>query len=350
LIAGVAGRRAPAGDREDGMVSFALFGCGRIGRMHAANIAAHPEARLAAVYDIAADAARACGEAHGAHVADSVEEVLADAAVDAVLIASSTDTHVQLITAAAQAGKAVLCEKPIDLDLRKVEGCWETVQDLGVPIMIGFNRRFDPSHRAVHDAIRAGEIGELHQVIVTSRDPEVPPVAYMKVAGGLLRDMTIHDFDLARFMLGEEPVMVQAMASVLCDPKVAELGDHDCAMITMMTASGRMAHISNHRSAVYGYDQRVEAIGSTGMLQSENRRATTMRRWTAEVTAAEDPLLYFFIERYKEAYLHELDEFIAAVEAGRQPSVGFEDGHRALILAEAAYESLETGRTVTVAA
>lgn len=330
------------------MVPFALFGCGRIGRMHAAHLARHPRVRLDWVYDVHSPAAEATGGAHHARVASSPEDALEDPAVRAVLIASSTDTHVDLIVKAAKAGKAILCEKPIDLDLERVEHCRAEIRGIDVPIMIGFNRRFDPSHKALHDAVRAGEIGELHQVIITSRDPEVPPVAYMKVAGGLLRDMTIHDFDLARFMLGEEPVEVQAMASVLIDPQVAELADHDCAMITLRTASGKMCHINNHRGAVYGYDQRVEVVGSNGMLRSNNVRATSVTRYGKAATAARDPLLYFFIERYRDAYVAELDEFVGAIEDGRAPTVGFEDGRRALVLAEAAYESIRSGHTVTL--
>ncbi len=328
------------------MIRFALFGCGRIGRMHADNLAAHPKAQHARCYDVHRPSAEAVAQLHGCRVASTVEEALDDGVVDAVLIASSTDTHVELITAAAKAGKAILCEKPIDLDIGKVDACWREIGGLGVPIQIGFNRRFDPSFNAVWQGIQAGEIGELRQLIITSRDPEIPPVAYMKVAGGLLRDMTIHDFDLARFFLGEEPVEVVAFADALIAPEVRSLGDHDTAMILLRTASGRQCCINNYRKATYGYDQRIEAIGETGMLKAENRRATTVERWGAATTAAKDPLLHFFIERYREAYLLELDDFIAALESGRPCVPGFEDGRRALILANAAYEAIRTGRIV----
>jgi myo-inositol 2-dehydrogenase / D-chiro-inositol 1-dehydrogenase len=330
------------------MVGFAVLGCGRIGKMHARNVAAHPRARLVTVYDVARPAAEAVGAELGAKVAASVEEALSTAGVDAAFIASSTDTHVDLLTRAAKAGKAVLCEKPIDLDIGKVDACWQEIGPLDVPIQIGFNRRFDPSFAAVRDAIRAGEIGELRQVIITSRDPEIPPVGYMKVAGGLLRDMTIHDFDLARFLLGEEPVEVTAFAGALISPEVRALGDHDSAMILLRTASGKQCCVNNYRKATYGYDQRIEAVGETGMLKAENRRATTVERWDAARTTARDPLLYFFIERYREAYVVELDEFIAAVETGRPCVPGFEDGRRALLLANAAYRSIETGRVASV--
>ncbi len=330
------------------MLKFALLGCGRIGKMHGDNIAAHPKARLVAAYDVNGDAAAAVAAAHGARHAGSVDDALGPD-VEAVLIASSTDTHVELLTRAAKAGKAILCEKPIDLDIAKVEACRREIAGTNVPIMIGFNRRFDPSFAEVKKAMDAGEIGDIRQVIVTSRDPEIPPVGYMKVAGGLLRDMTIHDFDLARHLLGEEPVEVSAMASALIDQTVRDLNDHDTAVIIMRTASGRQAVITNYRKATYGYDQRIEVVGETGMLQAHNRRATTVQRWGAKTTEAKDPLLYFFIERYREAYIRELDAFIGAVAQGAPCSPGFEDGRRALLLANAAYESIGTGRTVTVA-
>jgi myo-inositol 2-dehydrogenase/D-chiro-inositol 1-dehydrogenase len=318
--------------------------------MHGDNIAAHPKARLVAAFDVNDDAAEAVAQAHGCRVARSFEEALEARDVDAVLIASSTDTHVALLTDAAKAGKAILCEKPIDLDIAKVDACATEIAGSDVPIMIGFNRRFDPSFAAVKAAMDKGEIGDVRQVIVTSRDPEIPPVAYMKVAGGLLRDMTIHDFDLARFLLPEEPVEVAAMASALIDDSVRQLNEHDTAAIIMRTASGKQAIITNYRKAVYGYDQRIEVVGELGMLQAHNRRATTVERWTETVTEAKEPLLHFFIERYREAYVRELDAFIEALASGRPCSPGFDDGRRALLLANAAYESMASGRIVKVGA
>jgi len=331
------------------MLRFALFGAGRIGRMHAANLKRHPSADLALVYDVMAEAARACAEENDAKVAGSVEEALGDESVDAILIASSTDTHVDLISRGVEAGKAVLCEKPIDLDIDRVNVCWDRIKDKRPRVMIGFNRRFDPSFKALHDGVRRGEIGDLRQVIITSRDPDVPPIAYMKASGGLLRDMTIHDFDLARYILGEEPTKVTCIAGALIAQEVRDLGELDSAMILMETASGRQCCITNYRKAVYGYDQRLEAVGETGMLKAENRRPTTLERWKAETTEAKDPILHFFIERYQEAYNAEIAAFVEAVEKGTPMPVGFEDGRRALMLANAAYESLDTCRTVTVA-
>ena len=331
------------------MIRFAVLGCGRIGRMHADNLAAHAKAELVWAYDVQRPAAIAVAEAHGCRVAGSVGEVLGDGSVDAVLIASSTDTHVQLITAAAKAEKAILCEKPIDLDIAKVDACWREIGGLGVPIQIGFNRRYDPSFAEVQKAVRAGEIGDLRQVIITSRDPEIPPVSYMKVAGGLLRDMTIHDFDLARFLLGEEPVEVAAFANALISQEVRDLGENDTAMILLRTANGRQCCITNYRKATYGYDQRIEVVGELGMLKAENRRATSVERWDGRRTEAKDPILHFFIERYREAYVRELDDFIEALETGRPCEPGFEAGRRALLLANAAYESMASGRIVRVA-
>ncbi len=227
------------------MLTFALFGCGRIGAMHAGFIAAHPRARLAWTFDVHRPAAEAVAAAHGARVAATVEEALLDPQVGAVLIASSTDTHVDLMIRAASAGKAILCEKPIDLDIAKVDACWERIEHLGVPIQIGFNRRFDPSFASLARRLRTGEIGEPRQVIITSRDPDIPSDDYMKVAGGLLRDMTIHDLDLARFLLPEEPVAVFATASALIDERVRRLGEHDTAVVVLTTATGKQAVITN---------------------------------------------------------------------------------------------------------
>jgi myo-inositol 2-dehydrogenase/D-chiro-inositol 1-dehydrogenase len=330
------------------MVRFALFGAGRIGAMHARNIASNPRSSLTQVFDVNTTAARAVAEAHGAAAASSVAEALAAPDVDAVLIASSTDTHVDLITAAAKAGKPILCEKPIDLDIARVEVCRLEIAGTGVPVQLGFNRRYDASHRALREAVRRGDIGQLQLLVITSRDPSIAPMEYMRVSGGIFRDMTIHDFDLARFILGEEPVELYATGSIMIEPQLASIGDMDTAMVVMKAASGALVHINDSRVAVYGYDQRVEAFGSRGMLQSENHRATTLHRWSAETTEARDPLLHFFIERYAQAYVDELQEFIDVVTKGGTPSVGFEDGRRALILADAAWESTRGGQVVPI--
>ncbi|HSG94902.1 MAG TPA: inositol 2-dehydrogenase, partial [Afifellaceae bacterium] len=306
---------------------------------------------LLSVYDVVGEAAAEVAASHHCKAAGTVEEILSDDAVDAVLIASPTDTHADLLEAGAKAGKAVFCEKPIDLSLERVDRCATAIAACDVLIQIGFNRRFDPGHRAARQALEAGEIGDLHQVIITSRDPEIPPRDYLESAGGLFRDMTIHDFDLARFMLGEEPEAVFAIAGALGDPALgAELDEIDSAMIIMRSASGKMCHINNSRSAVYGYDQRVELLGNSGMVISDNRKSHELRRYSASQTEAGQPYLYFFIERYCEAFIAELDAFIDAVEHGTPCEVGFDDGHRALMLAEAAYRSLQSGTMVKVGA
>jgi myo-inositol 2-dehydrogenase / D-chiro-inositol 1-dehydrogenase len=315
--------------------------------MHAENLAGAPGGQLATVYDPAVEAARAVAERFGCSVASSAEEAIGNA--DAVLIATSTSTHAELIEMAAKAGKAILCEKPIDLSLDRVKACRAAIAGCDVPIQIGFNRRFDPGHRAAREARMAGEIGTLEQVVITSRDPGLPPRSYLAVSGGLFRDMTIHDFDLARFMLDDEPVEVFATGSALVDPTIGlEFGDIDAAMLVMRTADGKLCHINNSRRAVYGYDQRVELLGSTGMVVSDNRRAHELKRFGATSTETAEPYLNFFIERYAEAFTAEIAAFVAAIRDGTPTQATFDDGYRALVLAEAAIQSFKTKQGVRV--
>jgi myo-inositol 2-dehydrogenase/D-chiro-inositol 1-dehydrogenase len=317
--------------------------------MHAANVARHPRAELAAVFDVHRPSAEKVAAAQGVSAAQSAEEIFASSSVDAVLIATATPTHADYIEMAVAAGKAVLCEKPIDLNLDRVNACAAKIGPTKVPIQLGFNRRYDPGHSAARAAMLAGEIGELHQVIITSRDPSLPPRAYLEAAGGLFRDMTIHDFDLARFMLGEEPTEVFALANALIDPALgAELNEVDSAMFILRTASGKQCHINNSRTAVYGYDQRVELMGSNGMLISDNRKPHELRRFTGAAVEASQPYQFFFLERYLEAFMAEIDGFVDCVEKGASPLATFEDGRRALILAEAAYKSMKEHRLVRV--
>ncbi len=329
------------------MLRFAQFGAGRIGAIHAANLAARSDAQLRYVVDVNAAAATALAARHGAKVV-SVETALGDSQVDAVIIASSTDTHATLAIAAARAGKAIFCEKPIDLSLKRVDACLAAVRQAGVPMLVGFNRRFDPSFRALHARIARGEIGRVEQVIITSRDPGLPPIAYLKVSGGQFRDMTIHDFDMARWLLGEEPVELFAYGSCLVDPAVAKVGDTDSAMIVLKTASGRLCHINNSRRASYGYDQRLEVHGSKGRLIAGNRTDTTVELANDASVSSDKPLL-FFLERYAEAYRLELAAFVEAVIKRQPMPVGGEDGRQAIVLAEAAVKSLRTGRPVKLA-
>ena len=331
------------------MLQFALLGAGRIGAMHARNLVAHPQASLAYVYDIDPVAARAVAARCGATAVADAATIFADRSVDAVLIASSTNTHIDFLSAAAHAGKAVFCEKPIDIDINRVNACWKDIAACHVPIQIGFNRRYDPNHRAVYDAVRAAQIGQVELVVISSRDPALPSTEYLKVSGGLFRDMMIHDFDLACFILGEEPVTVSAMGSVMVDPELSKIDDIDTAMVTLQTARGGLCHINNSRRSVYGYDQRLEVFGAHGMLCSNNPSPLTVTSYTATSTDARRPLMPSFLERYARSYQLQLADFITAVETGRTPEVTFEDGRQALLLADAASEAFRTGRVVRLA-
>lgn len=332
------------------MLRIAVLGCGRIGQMHAANVARHPRAELVAVLDVHQPSAEKVAAAQGVKAVASAAKIFASKDVDAVLIATATPTHADYIEMAIAAGNAVLCEKPIDLNLARVNACAAKIGDTKIPIQLGFNRRYDPGHSAARNAMLAGDIGDLHQVIITSRDPAIPPRAYLEAAGGLFRDMTIHDFDLARFMLGEEPTEVFALGNALIDPKLgAELGGEvDSAMFILRTASGKQCHINNSRTAVYGYDQRIELLGRNGMIISDNRKPHEMRRYGAKSVESSEPYQFFFLERYLEAFNAEIDGFVDCVEKGAVPLASFEDGRRALILAEAAYLSMREGRLVQV--
>ena len=330
------------------MLRFGLFGAGRIGRMHARNLASIPGVELAHVYDIDSAAAAAAAQDTGASSAASPGEIFGDPTVDAVFIASSTDTHCDLIAQAVAAGKSALCEKPIHLDIERVEQCRSEIGEGNGRVQIGFNRRYDPHHMAVRAAIEGGEVGKLEQLILTSRDPAPAPLDYLKVSGGLFRDMMIHDFDLARFLSGEEPVEVSAMGSAIVSDEIGEIGDIDTAMVIMRMESGALCHINCSRRAVYGYDQRVEAFGSNGMVIENNRTATTVEHYGKNATSAREPLLDFFIERYEESYKTEVQAFVETLAKGEAPTPSFEDGRRALILANAALESLNSGKTVAV--
>jgi myo-inositol 2-dehydrogenase / D-chiro-inositol 1-dehydrogenase len=326
------------------MIQICLFGAGRIGRMHAANLRRHAGYQLRYVVDVHEASAREVAKATGAEVAET-ERALADPAIDAVMIASSTDTHADLIEAAARAKKAILCEKPIDLSSERVEACLAVVAKESVPLMIGFNRRFDSNFRALKAAIDGGRIGAVEMVAITSRDPGPPPPEYIKVSGGLYRDMMIHDFDMARWLLGEEPISVFATGSCLVDPEIGRLGDVDSAMVILKTGSGKLCQISCSRRAAYGYDQRIEVHGQNGMVRADNVRQNTVELADTGGFHGE-PLPNFFIERYARAYIDELDHFADALAAGKAPSPSGEDGRRALALADAAVESAASGRPV----
>jgi myo-inositol 2-dehydrogenase / D-chiro-inositol 1-dehydrogenase len=324
------------------MIELALFGAGQIGSIHARGIAANPMARLKYVVDTRPEAAERIAAATGAAIVDRAT-ALGDPAIRGIVIASATDTHAEIAIAAAQAGKAIFCEKPIDLALDRVDACLAAVARAGIPFQIGFNRRFDPSFRAVRAGIDAGRVGTVELVVITSRDPAPDNEDYLRVSGGLFRDMTIHDFDMARFLLGEEPVEVFAAGSCLVDSVFARLGDFDTVMVVLRTASGKLCHINNSVRAVYGYDQRIEVLGSAGMLRAANRTPTSLEYSGADGIVSDKPL-YFFLERYADAYAAELRGFVACIEEGRAPVPGAEDGRRAMLLAEAALASSKSGR------
>jgi myo-inositol 2-dehydrogenase/D-chiro-inositol 1-dehydrogenase len=329
-------------------VGIAVLGAGRIGKIHAASVAANPKARLIAVADPIPEAVEPLAASLGADAMTEPMEAIARPDVDAVVIGTPTDTHVGYLLKAVELGKAVLCEKPIDLDMTKSESAAAEVERVGGRVMLAFNRRFDSTFAAMRRAIDDGRIGEVRQVIISSRDPGMPPASYVKSSGGIFRDMTIHDLDMARWLLGEEPVLVSAVGSRVVDPTLSQYEDYDTAMVLLQTASGKQAHINNCREAVYGYDQRVEVFGATGLLTHDNLRPTTMRVTTAEITDARDPLLNFFLERYAQAYRTELDAFINALVEQKPMPTTMRDGVMALRLAECAIESVRTGRSVAV--
>ncbi len=329
------------------MLRVALFGAGRIGQVHARSIAEHGETELAWVCDPIESAATTLAARYGARAAGDPQTAIDDATVDAVLIASATPTHVDLIRRSAVAGKKILCEKPIDLDLARIDQVWHDIEPLAPFVMLGFNRRFDPTFCEIRSRVDAGEIGTIRTLRITSRDPEPPPAAYLAISGGLFRDMTIHDFDMARFLLGEI-AEVQAMATDNDLATFRDASDHAQAVVVMRAASGALCTIVDSRSCAYGYDQRLEAFGDLGALQAGNLTATSVRAFNATQTEAAGPALNFFLERYTPAYQAEFAEFVAAINEHRQPAVGFADGRAALVLANAAAESIATGRVVKV--
>jgi myo-inositol 2-dehydrogenase/D-chiro-inositol 1-dehydrogenase len=322
-----------------------VIGVGRIGRMHAELIAHQvPGAALAAVYDSHEPAARGVAAELRVPAAATVEELLRSD-LDAVAICSSSDTHVDLLIAAADAGKAVFCEKPVSLDLGELDRALGAVDAAGVPFQIGFNRRFDPAHASVRDAVASGAIGDPHLVRISSRDPAPPPLEYVRTSGGLFLDMMIHDFDMARFLTGSEVVEVFARGAVRVDPSFAQADDVDTALVTLVHADGCLTAIDNSRRAAYGYDQRVEVFGSDGVALSENPRAYTGAVVTAE-GERRPPHAYFFLERYLPSYVREWQAFVEAVKTGMTPPVSTGDARAPLLIGLAALRSLHEGRTV----
>ncbi len=329
------------------MLKVGLLGAGRIGNVHAKAISSHRESRLVAVSDVNTEAAAKLAAAYGAE-ARSNEAIIGDASIDAVLIATSTNTHSDLIEAATKAGKAVLCEKPVDLSLARAQACQKAAGATGRPVMIGFNRRFDPNFAALKTAADRGEIGKRELLSITSFDPAPPPVSYVRVSGGLFRDMMIYDFDMACWLMGSAPDKVTAIGSSIVDPEIGAAGDVDTAVVTLQYTDGRIAVIQNSRRAVYGYDQRIELLGSEGLLSAANVLEHTVSKATAAGVVSAKPE-FFFLERYMRAYSAEWAAFVEAVTTGSALPVSLDDGVIALAVAEAATRSAKTGETVALA-
>ncbi|WP_208245319.1 inositol 2-dehydrogenase (plasmid) [Rhizobium sp. T1470] len=329
------------------MLKVGLLGAGRIGNVHAKAMTSNPGSALVAVADVNTDAAAKLAAQYGAEARSSLD-IINDPAIDAVLIATSTDTHSDLIEAATKAGKAVLCEKPVDLSLERARACQIAAAATGKPVMIGFNRRFDPNFAALKTAADRGEIGKTELLSITSFDPAPPPVSYIRVSGGLFRDMMIHDFDMACWIFGGAPETVTAIGSSIVDADIGAAGDVDTAAVTLKFADGRIAVIKNSRRAVYGYDQRIELLGSEGLLAAGNILENTLTKATKDGVTGAKPE-FFFLERYMRAYSIEWNAFVEAITSGSALPVSLDDGVKALAVAEAATRSLATGQTVRLA-
>ena len=331
------------------VLRFGVIGAGRIGKIHAENLATRiPGAQVVAIADVNLEAAQqTAARLHIPAVYQDYQAILQDPQVEAVAICSSTDTHARLIVEAAQAGKHIFCEKPIDHDLAKIGAALEAVDKAGVKLQIGFNRRFDPNFRKIHDMVAAGKIGEPHILRITSRDPAPPPPEYVKVSGGIFLDMTIHDFDMARYLMGSEVETVYVAGAVLVDPEIGKAGDIDTAIITLHFANGAIGAIDNSRKAVYGYDQRAEMFGSGGMVATTNNTPDTAVYSSADGVHSAKPL-YFFLERYMDSFINELREFVEAVKNDTPVPVGGADGRAPVLIGMAAWKSYREGRPVKI--
>ena len=325
-------------------VRFAILGAGRIGQVHARAVASTDKATLVAIADPIGDAAQKVADQYGCDIR-TIDEIRDSKDVDAVAICTPTDTHADLIEEFARAGKAVFCEKPVDLDVERVKECLKTVADENATLMVGFQRRFDPDFMALKKVIDDGQIGDVEMIALTSRDPGAPPADYIKRSGGIFRDMTIHDFDVARWLLSEEVATVMASASVLTDPAIKELGDYDSLNVILTTASGKQCTINNTRRATYGYDQRIEVHGSKGSVSAENHREARIEVANGS-GYTRPPLLNFFMSRYTAAYANEIAAFVDAVAQGTETPTTGHDGLKALELADAALKSVETGQVI----
>ena len=331
------------------MKHVAVFGAGRIGRIHASNLAALPGVQLQAICDPSAEAASDLAQSLGAKVS-TMEAVLADKQIDAIAICSPTTTHSDLITRAAAAGKHIFCEKPVDLSVPRAQACAEAVKAAGVACMIGFQRRFDPTFNEASRRLAAGDIGNAEMLIITSRDPGAPPAEYIKGSGGIFRDMLIHDLDVFRWILcadGDEAAWLSAAGSVLTDPAIAALGDYDSTAVTIRTRKGRLCQINTSRRAAYGYDQRFEVLGSKGLLQCGNQTPTGVVQSDASGVHSDKPEA-FFLQRYAAAYRLEVEHFFETLQSGGVFRTTVADGVAAQKLADAATQSCQSGQPVTL--
>ena len=331
------------------MINIALFGLGRIGIVHAQNIFLNNKCSLQYVFDIDQARAKKIAKKFNSISIKNTRIAYTDKNVDVIFITTPTSTHIKYIMEAVKFKKTIFCEKPLDLNINKINECKKFIKKYNPKIQVGFNRRYDPGHYALKKSIQIGEIGKLEKIIITSRDPAPPSMAYLKVSGGIFRDMTIHDFDLACFILQNDPIVeIYATGDRLFSAEAKEANDIDTAMIIMKSKSGVLCHINNSRHSSYGYDQRVELFGSKGMIISDNQTPTSVTSYNDKSTNLKDPILNFFIERYDVAYKNQLDNFVNCIIDKKPPTVNFEDGRIALIIANAAYESLENKKSVKI--
>ena len=331
------------------MINIALFGLGRIGVMHAQNIYLNNNCSLQYVFDIDQVLAKKIAKKFNSISIKNTRIAYTDKNVDVIFITTPTSTHIKYIMEAVKFKKTIFCEKPLDLNINKINECKKFIKKYNPKIQVGFNRRYDPGHYALKKSIQIGEIGKLEKIIITSRDPAPPSMAYLKVSGGIFRDMTIHDFDLIRFYLGNDEVKeIFATTTNLSDLRIKKINDYELAMCLIKSEKGVICMINNSRHCSYGYDQRVEVFGSKGMIVSGNRRDNESEKFLESKTAIKRPLLNFFIDRYEEAYKLQLDDLVDLVQNRKNPRASFEEGRKAIIIANAAYKSLSFNKVVKI--
>ena len=327
-------------------INLAIIGAGRIGKVHALAINNSNIANLVYIYDPDEEIAKKFSVEFNC-IVSNIDNIKKDKQIDAVIICSPTDTHVELICIFSNYKKAIFCEKPIDLDIKKVRKCLETIEKNKTQFMIGFNRRFDPHFQSLKNSLKQDKIGNIETIIITSRDPGLPPINYLKQSGGIFKDMTIHDFDMAIFLLDELPVEIYSSASILIDDQIKEVEDFDTASVILKTLSGKQIIISNSRRSRYGYDQRIEVHGSLGMVSAENQRPVSIEIANSQ-GFTKPPLHHFFMTRYIDAYAEEINYFVNSLKSGSEIKPNGIDGLNALIIAEAAKSSLLKGKNLPI--